>query len=60
MLKLSKLTCIVLTAFVTNAAYASVDLIAIADIDGNYEDLASQTSGLLENGVIGNRLGGIG
>lgn len=60
MLKLSKLTCLVLAAFITNVAFASVDLIAIADIDGNYEDLASQTSGLLENGVIGNRLGGIG
>jgi hypothetical protein len=60
MVKLNKLTGLVLAIFLSNSAYASVDLIAIANIDGNYEDLASQTSGRLENGVIGNRLGGIG
>jgi hypothetical protein len=60
MVKLNKITGLVLAIFLSNAAYASVDLIAIADLDGNYEDLASETSGRLENGVIGNRLGGIG
>lgn len=42
------------------AAQASVDLIAIGEINGNYEDLATQTAGPLENNIAGNRLGGIG
>jgi Esterase-like activity of phytase len=42
------------------AAQAGVDLIAIGSVDGAYEDLATQTAGPLENGVAGNRLGGIG
>ena len=46
--------------FATTAAQASVDLIAIGSIDGSYEDLASQTAAPLENGVPGNRFGGIG
>src|SRR5215475_10443307 len=41
-------------------AYASVDLIAIGSISGAYEDLASATAAPLENGVPGNRLGGVG
>lgn len=41
-------------------AYASVDLIAIGSISGSYEDLASATAAPLENGLPGNRLGGIG
>ncbi len=40
--------------------HATVDLIAIGSIDGSYEDLATQTADPLENGVPGNRLGGIG
>jgi len=44
----------------STSAYASVDLIAIGSINGNYEDLASQTAAPLENGIAGNRLGGIG
>src|SRR5262249_7225814 len=35
-------------------------LIAISSISAEYEDFATQTAGLLENGVPGNRLGGIG
>ena len=46
--------------FASTAAYADVDLIAIGSIDGSYEDLATQTAAPLENGVPGNRLGGIG
>ena len=42
------------------AAHAGVDLIAIGSVSGSYEDLAPQTAGPLENGVPGNRLGGIG
>ncbi len=42
------------------AANADVELIAIGSISANYEDLAHQTAGALENGVPGDRLGGIG
>jgi hypothetical protein len=35
-------------------------LIAIGSINGQYEDFATATSALLDNGVPGNRLGGIG
>jgi len=46
--------------FGASAVHASVDLIDIGSIDGSYEDLAAQTAAPLENGVPGNRLGGIG
>jgi hypothetical protein len=42
------------------AAQASVELIAVGSINGTYEDLSSRTAPPLENGVAGNRLGGIG
>ena len=42
------------------AAQAEVQLIAIGSVDGAYEDLATQTAAPLENGVPGNRLGGLG
>lgn len=42
------------------AAHADVELIAIGNISGTYEDLAHNTAPLLENGVPGDRLGGIG
>ena len=51
---------VLISSLLASSAYASVDLIAIGSIDGNYEDLASQTAARLENGVAGNRLGGIG
>src|SRR5215468_4466365 len=35
-------------------------LIATSGISGQYEDFATETAGLLENGVPGNRLGGLG
>ena len=41
-------------------SHAAVELIAIGEISGTYEDLASQTAAPLENGVPGNRLGGLG
>ena len=41
-------------------AHAGVDFIAMGEISGAYEDLASDTAALLENGVPGNRLGGLG
>jgi hypothetical protein len=55
-----KLLPLVFSSLLASAAHAGVDLIAIGDIDGAYEDLAAQTAGPLENGVPGNRLGGIG
>lgn len=42
------------------AAHAGAHLIATAAIDGAYEDLSTQTAAPLENGVAGNRFGGIG
>ena len=42
------------------AAYADPKLIAIGTVSGLYQDFATQTAGLLENGFPGNRLGGIG
>ena len=38
----------------------AVDLIAIATVSGTYQDFATETAGLLESGISGNRLGGIG
>ncbi len=46
--------------FAATLAYADVELIAIGSISGTYEDLALETAAPLENGVAGNRLGGIG
>src|ERR1700744_2169763 len=40
--------------------HASPDLIAAASIPATYEDLNNQTAAPLENGVPGNRIGGIG
>lgn len=42
------------------SARADVDLIAIGSINGAYEDLATDSAAPLENGVAGNRLGGLG
>src|SRR5215470_10362484 len=41
-------------------AYAAPDLVATASIPATYEDLNNQTAAPLENGVPGNRLGGMG
>ncbi|MDB5814982.1 MAG: sorting protein [Rhodocyclales bacterium] len=43
----------------TSAAHATVSLLAVGTLSGS-ADLSSQTSGLLENGVAGNILGGMG
>jgi hypothetical protein len=45
---------------ITPALRGQVHLIANGTISGTYEDFASSTAGQLENGVPGNRLGGIG
>src|SRR5215831_15643806 len=41
-------------------AHADPPLIAIGSISGTYEDFAVETAAPLENGVPGNRLGGMG
>src|SRR5215510_15041788 len=41
-------------------ARAAVDLIAVGSISGTYEDFATETAAPLENGIPGNRLGGMG
>src|SRR5215470_10280457 len=43
-----------------STAHATIDLIAIGSMSGTYEDFAIETADPLENGVPGNRLGGIG
>ena len=48
------------TLLTSVSAHADINLIAIGKISGNYEDLSSQTAAPLENGIAGNRLGGIG
>lgn len=42
------------------AAHAGVQLIAVGMIDGHFEDRSAETAAAPENGVAGNRLGGIG
>jgi hypothetical protein len=49
-----------LTAMSAMCCRADVSLIAFGSISGTYEDLADDTAGILENGIAGNRLGGIG
>lgn len=46
--------------FTATAAHAGVDLIAIGNVSGAYEDFSTETAAPLENGLAGNRLGGIG
>jgi Esterase-like activity of phytase len=41
-------------------AHGDPKLIAIGRVSGLYQDFATQTAGLLENGFPGNRLGGVG
>ena len=41
-------------------AFSAPTLIASSSISGTYEDLASDTAAPLENGVAGNKLGGLG
>jgi len=60
MTRIKLLPFLIASAFVASTAHASVDLIAIGAISGSYEDLSSQTAAPLENGVPGNRLGGLG
>lgn len=57
-LSLAALLCVALPfAAVVQAA---PDLIAVGSVSGTYEDFATETTVPLENGIPGNRLGGIG
>ena len=51
---------LVSATLLAGTAHAGVQLIAIGTIDGTYEDRSAETGAALENGVHGNRLGGIG
>jgi hypothetical protein len=54
-------TALIVSFFFAQASYAAEPvLIAIGSVSGLYEDFATQTAGLLDNNVPGNRLGGIG
>jgi hypothetical protein len=55
-----KLLAVALAAATSLSAHAAVDLIAIGSISGSYEDLSNNAAAPLENGVAGNRLGGLG
>jgi hypothetical protein len=55
-----KLLAVALTTIATMDCHAAVSLIGFGNISGTSEDLADPTAGALENGVAGNRLGGIG
>ncbi|GAA4022443.1 hypothetical protein GCM10022212_19570 [Actimicrobium antarcticum] len=46
--------------FSAPAAHASINLLAIGSLSGSFSDLSSQTAGMLENGIAGNVLGGLG
>jgi hypothetical protein len=54
------LLAIALSAAFAGQANAATQLIAIGSLSGNMSDLSTQTAGLLENGVAGNLLGGMG
>jgi hypothetical protein len=60
MYKKSLLAAFVAASLPFGNAHAEPTLIAIGTIDGNYEDLATNTRAPLENGIAGNKLGGIG
>ncbi len=51
---------LLLPFFAAPAAQAQIDLIAIGEVNSNYQDLSTRTADPLENGVAGNLLGGVG
>jgi hypothetical protein len=56
----SLLAAAVLAALGSTAAHAAVDLIAVGTVSGQYQDFSTATSAALENGIAGNKLGGMG
>jgi hypothetical protein len=59
-MKKTRLVTLALASSLLVPAAHAVDLIAIGSINGAYEDFATETAMPLENGVAGNRFGGIG
>lgn len=59
-MKTQSFASLVLVSSIVAASAHAVDLIAIGSVSGTYEDFATETALPLENGVQGNRLGGIG
>ena len=55
-----KITALLMASFLSAPAAHATDLIAIGSVSGTYEDFATETAAPLENGVPGNRLGGVG
>ena len=55
-----RLWAVALVAAPVFSAQAAIQLVATSSISGTYQDLSDATSGQLENGVPGNRLGGMG
>ena len=53
-------TVLVTLGFVQASEAAEPVLIAIGSVNGLYEDFAADTAARLDNGVPGNRLGGLG
>ena len=51
---------LLLPLFAVPNAQAAIDLIAIGQVSGSYQDMATKTATPLENGVAGNILGGVG
>jgi len=58
--KMTAAALVVSFCFAQSSYAAEPILIAIGSVSGLYEDFATQTAGLLENHVPGNRLGGLG
>src|SRR5882757_10330415 len=60
MKKILCLSTLIAAQATATVAHAEIELIAIGSISGSYADLATESAAPLENGVVGNRLGGIG
>lgn len=59
-MKLLPLAAALAVAVLSTSAHASPQLLAVGSIAAGGSDLSAQTAGVLENGVAGNLLGGIG
>ncbi|MDO9103918.1 MAG: esterase-like activity of phytase family protein [Methylovulum sp.] len=51
---------LLLPLFAAPAAQAEVNLIAIGEVNANYQDMSTRTAAPLESGIAGNILGGVG
>ena len=59
-MKLLPLAAALIGALLSTSAFAGPQLLAIGSLNAGGRDLSTQTAGLLENGVAGNLLGGMG